>query len=295
MALRLATSPGAYPPLPSLLAVSCRRPAARACGGAGSLREGVAAGHGRPAEWARTTAAPRSLESTQPSAGDPTVGTCQLSRRSRTRPGAPHSQIRSRSSRASGSLPAHCWRRTRSSRPSSARRPFATKASSCWAGLRWAALVLALLVAAILLAPWRLKFAVDARELYDQLYKQAAAEADADTLGWLVSAGYLYHDLQAENGASITRMSQLWGLARGSDGPPNAGLARRPGGKLSLWRRSPSHLIRSSRSRPPSASKRVGAQHPRRSRGQTPAATVSSARRSSARFSGVRTKCTPHS
>jgi hypothetical protein len=50
-----------------------------------------------------------------------------------------------------------------------------------------AALVLALLVAAILLAPWRLKFAVDARERYDQLYKQAAAEVDADTLGWLVS------------------------------------------------------------------------------------------------------------
>jgi len=72
-----------------------------------------------------------------------------------------------------------------------------------------AALVLALLVAAILLAPWRLKFAVDARELYDQLYSQAAEEADAETLGWLVSAGYLYHDLRAENGASITRMSQL--------------------------------------------------------------------------------------
>lgn len=72
-----------------------------------------------------------------------------------------------------------------------------------------AALVLALLVAAILLAPWRLKFAVDARERYDQLYKQAAAEADADTLGWLVSAGYPYYDLRAENGASVTRRSQL--------------------------------------------------------------------------------------
>jgi hypothetical protein len=66
--------------------------------------------------------------------------------------------------------------------------------------------------------------------------------------------------------------------ARGSDGPPDAGLARRPSGKLSLWRRSPSHLIRSSRSRPRSASRRVGARHPRRSRRGTRAATVSSAR-----------------
>jgi hypothetical protein len=31
-----------------------------------------------------------------------------------------------------------------------------------------------------------LKFAIDARELYDELYEQAAREAPADTLGWLV-------------------------------------------------------------------------------------------------------------
>jgi hypothetical protein len=41
MALRLATRPRAYPPLPSLPAVSSRRPAARAGGRAGP-REGVA-------------------------------------------------------------------------------------------------------------------------------------------------------------------------------------------------------------------------------------------------------------
>ena len=72
-----------------------------------------------------------------------------------------------------------------------------------------AALVLALVVSAILLAPWRLKFAIDARELYDHFYAQAADEADADTLGWLASAGYLYQELRAENAASVTRMSQL--------------------------------------------------------------------------------------
>ena len=74
---------------------------------------------------------------------------------------------------------------------------------------KWPRLVLALLAAAILLAPWRLKFAVDARELYDQLYRQAAEEADADTLGWLASAGYGYQDLRAENANSAARMSRL--------------------------------------------------------------------------------------
>ncbi len=34
-----------------------------------------------------------------------------------------------------------------------------------------ATLVLGLLVAAILLARWRMKFAVNARDLYDQLYE----------------------------------------------------------------------------------------------------------------------------
>jgi hypothetical protein len=61
-----------------------------------------------------------------------------------------------------------------------------------------AALVLALVVSAILLAPWRLKFAVDARKLYQELCEQAAQAADAETLGWLASAGYGYQDLRAE-------------------------------------------------------------------------------------------------
>ncbi len=66
-----------------------------------------------------------------------------------------------------------------------------------WVAL--AALVLGLLAAAILLAPWKLKFAVDARELYDELYEQAASEAEADTLGWLAAAGYGYRELREEN------------------------------------------------------------------------------------------------
>jgi hypothetical protein len=74
-----------------------------------------------------------------------------------------------------------------------------------------AALLLGLVAAAILLAPWRLKFAVDARELYDELYEQAAAEAQADTLGWLATAGYSYQALREENAPKVRGMSLLSG------------------------------------------------------------------------------------
>jgi hypothetical protein len=73
------------------------------------------------------------------------------------------------------------------------------------------ALVLGLVAAAILLAPWQLKFAVDARELYDELYEQAATEAEAETLGWLAAAGYGYQSLRAENAPKVRRMSWLSG------------------------------------------------------------------------------------
>lgn len=82
-------------------------------------------------------------------------------------------------------------------------------------GLGWvalAALVFGLLLAAILLAPWQLKFAVDARELYDELYEQASAEAAADTLGWLAAAGYGYQRLREENAAKVRKMSWLSGV-----------------------------------------------------------------------------------
>jgi hypothetical protein len=63
----------------------------------------------------------------------------------------------------------------------------------------------------VLLAPWQLKFAVDARELYDELYEQAAREAPADTLGWLAEAGYGYQALREKNAAKVRRMSRLSG------------------------------------------------------------------------------------
>jgi hypothetical protein len=49
-------------------------------------------------------------------------------------------------------------------------------------------------------APWRLKFAVDAADLYKQLYPEAVDEAERDTLGWLAAAGFGYQALRAENG-----------------------------------------------------------------------------------------------
>jgi hypothetical protein len=81
--------------------------------------------------------------------------------------------------------------------------------------LGWIALitlVLGLCASAVLLAPWQLKFAVDARELYDELYEQASAEADTGTLGWLAAAGYGYQALREENARKVRLMSWLSGL-----------------------------------------------------------------------------------
>lgn len=80
-----------------------------------------------------------------------------------------------------------------------------------WGWVALAALVLGLVAAAILLAPWKLKFAIDARELYDELYEQAAREASADTLGWLAEAGYGYQALREKNAEKVRRMSRLSG------------------------------------------------------------------------------------
>jgi hypothetical protein len=81
-----------------------------------------------------------------------------------------------------------------------------------WGWVALAMLVGGLVVSAVLLAPWRLKFAVDAVDLYKELYPQAAAEADADTLGWLASAGFGYQNLRAVNHKKVQIMSALSGL-----------------------------------------------------------------------------------
>jgi hypothetical protein len=81
-----------------------------------------------------------------------------------------------------------------------------------WGWVALAMLVAGLVVSAMLLAPWRLKFAVDAVDLYTALYPQAAAEADPDTLGWLASAGFGYQNLRAIYHHQVQIMSALSGL-----------------------------------------------------------------------------------
>lgn len=78
-----------------------------------------------------------------------------------------------------------------------------------WVAL--AALVLGLLAAAILLAPWHLRFAVDARELYDELRDQAASEEHANTFNWLVTAGFAHQELNEGNTTRVRHMSWLSG------------------------------------------------------------------------------------
>jgi hypothetical protein len=80
-----------------------------------------------------------------------------------------------------------------------------------WEWVALASLVLGRIAAAVLLAPWKLKFSVDAMQLYDELYGQAAKEADEGTLGWLASAGYLYQSLREENAPRVAQMSQISG------------------------------------------------------------------------------------
>jgi hypothetical protein len=79
----------------------------------------------------------------------------------------------------------------------------------CWIALT--ALLSGLVVAAVLLGPWRLRFAVDARKIYDRLYAQAAAEARTGTLMWLAEAGFVHQSLHEENAARVRRMSWLSG------------------------------------------------------------------------------------
>ena len=82
---------------------------------------------------------------------------------------------------------------------------------SGWGWIAVGSLVAGLVAAAILLAPWKLKFSVDARRLYGELYEQARKEADAGTLGWLASAGYGYQALREENIGRVRWMSRLSG------------------------------------------------------------------------------------
>jgi hypothetical protein len=79
-------------------------------------------------------------------------------------------------------------------------------------GFSWAALValvFGLVISAVLLSNWKLRFGIDAPDFYRELYDEAASEADADTLGWLVSAAYGYHNLRRANAKRVRIMGVL--------------------------------------------------------------------------------------
>ena len=70
-------------------------------------------------------------------------------------------------------------------------------------------LVLGLAASAIVLGTWRIKFAMDARALYDELVRQASAEAANGTLGWLAEAGFGYQALRESSLVKVRKMSQI--------------------------------------------------------------------------------------
>ena len=78
-----------------------------------------------------------------------------------------------------------------------------------WSWWAVAALVTGLAIAAVLLSNWNLRFAIDAPELYEELYTAAADEAEDETLGWLVSAAYGYQTLRGSNAFRVKLMGRL--------------------------------------------------------------------------------------
>ncbi len=70
-------------------------------------------------------------------------------------------------------------------------------------------MLLGLVIAAVLLSNWQLRFAIDAPDFYAELHDEAPAEAESDTLGWLVSAAFGYHDLRRANAKRVRIMGRL--------------------------------------------------------------------------------------
>jgi hypothetical protein len=76
----------------------------------------------------------------------------------------------------------------------------------------WAAvgmLALGLALATLVVAPWRISFTLDARRMQRRLLAQAAAEAEASTLNWLVTVALQHHRLHDRNRAIVRRLSRL--------------------------------------------------------------------------------------
>jgi len=78
-----------------------------------------------------------------------------------------------------------------------------------WSWIALASLFIGLVVAAVLLAPWRLRFALDARTLYQQLSDELSSATTPDTSAWLAAAGFAYQRVRAENALRVRAMSML--------------------------------------------------------------------------------------
>jgi hypothetical protein len=72
-----------------------------------------------------------------------------------------------------------------------------------------AQLLMGLVAAAVVLAPWRLTFAVDVHDLYEQLYPLALEDTRLDSLGWLAAAGFGYQEMQQQNDRRVVWLSRL--------------------------------------------------------------------------------------
>lgn len=79
-----------------------------------------------------------------------------------------------------------------------------------WSWVALAALVAGLIVAAVLLAPWRMVFALDARNVYEQLFDEG--DHAAEGAAWLASAAFGYQGLRDKNVPRVRVMSALSGL-----------------------------------------------------------------------------------
>jgi hypothetical protein len=78
-----------------------------------------------------------------------------------------------------------------------------------WSWIALTSLLVGLVVAAVLLAPWRLRFALDAHVLYRRLYEEPSPAATSDTPVWLTAAGFAYQQARDENGLRVRAMSTL--------------------------------------------------------------------------------------
>ncbi|MGN6189446.1 MAG: hypothetical protein ACTHOE_11135 [Conexibacter sp.] len=77
-----------------------------------------------------------------------------------------------------------------------------------WSWIALALLFVGLVIAAALLAPWRLRFALDARVLYADVYDRLPPVASPM---WVAAAGFAYQQVHDENVPLIRTMSALSG------------------------------------------------------------------------------------